>query len=378
MALSRTITKVIACSVLFGASASHASNYVLKDLGVLSGYVSMTGTAINELGQVAGIATGANGLNQAFLYDSVNGLVGLGTLGGSSSQAWGINDAGQVTGFAQVASGLPHAFIYGSSGMTDLTPGASTFSMGFGINNSGLVVGTSGDKAYSFDASGAATPLGLSMGGGMPTPLSVTGYAYAVNNNGVSTGYVNFSYKSGAYPYDMAFTSVTGANGSNLVPGISLSTSSSGRAINDNGVIVGSASFNGLSKAFVTRGGDLVNLGAFCGGGNAGASGINNLGQIVGSSQICDGSGNRHGFIVGSGDEMIDLNSLLAPQDASNWVITSASAINEVGQITGQGLVNGQLHAYILTPVPEASTNAMMLLGLLTLGAVTRARRKLK
>src|SRR4051794_3796764 len=47
-----------------------------------------------------------------------------------------------------------------------------------------------------------------------------------------------------------------------------------------------------------------------------------------------------------------DLNTRLDP--LSGWILSDAADINEAGQITGQGLINGQYHAYLLTPIPFA------------------------
>ena len=47
---------------------------------------------------------------------------------------------------------------------------------------------------------------------------------------------------------------------------------------------------------------------------------------------------------------MVDLNTLIDP--LSGWELLDASDINDAGQITGQGLIGGQYHAYLLTPVP--------------------------
>ena len=56
-------------------------------------------------------------------------LIDLGTLGGSSSAAWGINEAGQVVGAAATATGAQHAFLYTNGMMIDLgtlEPGRSS------------------------------------------------------------------------------------------------------------------------------------------------------------------------------------------------------------------------------------------------------------
>src|SRR4029079_3671624 len=36
----------------------------------------------------------------------------------------------------------------------------------------------------------------------------------------------------------------------------------------------------------------------------------------------------------------------------SGWELLDGSDINDAGQITGQGLINDEYHAYLLTPVP--------------------------
>jgi probable HAF family extracellular repeat protein len=45
---------------------------------------------------------------------------------------------------------------------------------------------------------------------------------------------------------------------------------------------------------------------------------------------------------------MIDLNNLIA--SGSGWVLTSAEAINDKGQIVGWGTLNGTSRAFLLDP----------------------------
>ena len=45
------------------------------------------------------------------------------------------------------------------------------------------------------------------------------------------------------------------------------------------------------------------------------------------------------------------LSSLISP--TSGWSNLSATAINDEGQIVGQGLINGQEQAFLMTPMAE-------------------------
>jgi probable HAF family extracellular repeat protein len=91
--------------------------------------------------------------DHAYIVDSNGkGVTDLGTLGdGRFSIAYGINDAGQVVGDFGTAGGYsPHAFITGPNGvgMTDLNalvsqPGGVVLTEAHGINNHGQVAAIS-------------------------------------------------------------------------------------------------------------------------------------------------------------------------------------------------------------------------------------------
>jgi probable HAF family extracellular repeat protein len=75
---------------------------------------------------------------------------------------------------------------------------------------------------------------------------------------------------------------------------------------------------------------------------------INNQGEIVGFSINADGMR----ALVWKQGMPVDLNSLL-PADSS-WYLLSASSINEAGQIVGWGINgDGDLHAYLASPIDK-------------------------
>jgi hypothetical protein len=68
---------------------------------------------------------------------------------------------------------------------------------------------------------------------------------------------------------------------------------------------------------------------------------------------------------------MTDLNSMIDP--TLGWMLTTANGINDAGQITGTGILNGEAHAVLLTPTPEPGACGIMLLA--ALGLLSRRRK---
>jgi probable HAF family extracellular repeat protein len=72
---------------------------------------------------------------------------------------------------------------------------------------------------------------------------------------------------------------------------------------------------------------------------------------------------------------MRDLNQLLDSSGA-HWHIGVATAINNLGQITGAGTApSGDTHAFLLTPVPEPTSVFLLAVGGLALGLTARRQR---
>jgi hypothetical protein len=98
------------------------------------------------------------------------------------------------------------------------------------------------------------------------------------------------------------------------------------------------------SGAFIVSGGNSTNLGTL-GGLNAAALDINNNGLVVGNSSLPDGT--LHAFVFRKGS-MTDLNALIPN---GGWVLASARAINDRGQIVGTGSFNGEPRGFLLNPI---------------------------
>ena len=72
----------------------------------------------------------------------------------------------------------------------------------------------------------------------------------------------------------------------------------------------------------------------------------NNRGQIVGFA--IDASGNSHAFLW-EDSHYLDLNDLIPVQNATS--------INDAGEITGYGLIDGNVHGFLAFPCDHAHVN---------------------
>lgn len=102
---------------------------------------------------------------------------------------------------------------------------------------------------------------------------------------------------------------------------------------------------------------------------------INNLDQIVGGSdsRVVQGNGvDGHAFLWQDGF-FVDLAALPAAM-AAGWILQSALALNDNGQIVRIGMLNGERHAFLLSPVSEPAPVGLMLLGLVLVICKHRAK----
>ena len=76
------------------------------------------------------------------------------------------------------------------------------------------------------------------------------------------------------------------------------------------------------------------------------AYGVNSLGEVVGYAQNQSLASRAFKYVPGEGGTMIDLNTLLPPNNP--WVLTKAQSINDAGLIVGYGTYSGRDTCWIL------------------------------
>jgi probable HAF family extracellular repeat protein len=336
-------------------------------------------SAINSYGQVTGWTNVGSELH-AFLWTPTvpNGTSGsqidLGDFPGGlfEAEAFGINASGQVVGYSNVAQG-GHAFLWspttpnGTTGsMVDLglLPNANS-SIGFGINGRGQVAGYSvvmsqGPRAFLWTpsvtngSSGTMIDLGALSGG------NGTSEATAINNLGQIAGFSQAPSTTHAVLW-----SPPNANGVRMLTDISPIPSGNGvfsfpDGMNELGYLAGHSTGGSGSHGILwvpttpnASVGTSVELGAI----GSEVVGVSNIGDAVGFS------GNVARIWPHEGG-IIDLNTLLDPITGSGWQLAVAVGINDQGQITGYGTHSGVPASFLLTPVPEPSGAAILIVGI--------------
>ena len=248
--------------------------------------------------------------------------------GASFSVAYGINNAGQVVGeveFSDPFQPIQRATRWDGGTATDLGTLGGARAFAYDINNAGQVVGwslTSGDAATHATRwdGGTATDLGTFLGGALGTSV-----AYGINDAGQVVGYS--TYGSGG-PH------ATRWDGGTLTD-LGFGSASSATGINNAGQITG---YN-LPPSFLWDGGTLTNLGTL-GGETTEARGINDAGQVVGYSEI---SGHIQGAFLWDGGTMTNLGTL----GLGGGTFSNANAINNAGQVVGYSEGGQILHAFL-------------------------------
>lgn len=381
--LSTAFAAAAGLALLLGPVQAQASpaTYRVTDLGALGDSGDVYG--INDMGQVVGAYTTADGISHAAMWNTAGGSVtrtDLSTLGGASgatfgSAAFGINNAGQVVGRSETPGGYLHAALWNTAAggaATDLETAGHPFSTAYAINSTGQVAGyafASGDGSYHptlWDPVAGQTDLGT-LGGN-------AGFARAINDQGQVAGYStladNSTNRATVWPPQ---------GGQDL--GTLGGTTSEAYGMNNLGQTVGFSNTPGDADMHATlwdAAGSPTDLGTILGTHKSFAYDINDAGLVVGA---VNGSVDV-AVIWTAADGMHLLAQLIDPSDPLYQApgrLNDAWSVNESGQIVVAGFFSGSgRHGYLFTPVeavPEPAALELMVAGLALVGSVAGRRR---
>jgi uncharacterized membrane protein len=348
--MNRRVFAVVLATVLFAVPAGHslradAPVYSVEDLGTtIDGFVP-TVTGVNAAGQVSGYVDRLDG-TFAVRYTNGVGWTYLPGLDLAFSVANGINAQGDLTGYHVTAAGTTRAFRYlAATGVVedlDLLPDGSIMTVGVAINAAGDVAGY-GDAAGVFRAFRAVAGFPPVV---LPTLGGASGSACGINETGQVVGTADTA--SGiqhAVRINMDL-GIVDAGSFDGPTGASYAC-----AIDADGVIGGNAAGSGGYHAFTFDGVTLTKLDDVFATKSSNVEAMA-AGTSVGWFTLADRT--SHAFVHTTVDGSTDLNSRLPA--GSGWVLSRALGVNAGGQIVGDGLLNGVVHVYRLTPATPKDT----------------------
>ena len=339
--LTRYVTRLLV--LLLGGLGSYAAcAYQLVDLGA-----DVSPMDINNYGVVVGSRNTSQYPPGAFRFSASSGqfedLPGI--------AAHGVNDAGQVAGTT-----LTGAFLLDGSNLHTWDEYGA-----FGLSETGSVSGNAaGTNPYRttsipYDPAILEGNHWTVMNIAQVYPRGTRQGVYAdiyqlddVNDNGFAVGSRRRYGLAGSSAIMIAppYSAVSDASGVIYLPSPYGGVAT---AINNRNVVVGtSGNSTGVTpavyaSAFVYDGDTLSTLDPLQGGLRSRATDINEFDQVVGSSET---DTLNHAFVWDTGSGMVDLNTLISdPQ----WVLVSAVAINDQGDIVGTGQLNGVNHGFLLS-----------------------------
>jgi probable HAF family extracellular repeat protein len=333
----------LATSVAAGSAGAWAGDagstyYTAFDLGSYQGKATIA-RGINDGGRVVGQA-GLGAVPMPMQWTKGGGWVPLPPLSGDDrGVAYGISNHREIGGWSGDASGSVGVVWDGAKTFqAPLLPGTST-AWAFGVNDLREIVGAAQADDGSYQGFFWCKKSGLIPVGVLPGMTQ--SWASAINDYRRVVGWSGTDSSSRAFIWWKRTGEMTDLG---TLPGWQWSVAN---AINNRYDVAGAATNadRTIKRAFLLQGGaggTFVDLGTL-GGISSEATGLNELGQVVGWSQTT--SGDTHAFVWTAAGGMVDLGTL------QGGTFSSAAAINERGQVVGWGDdANGQTHGILFAP----------------------------
>jgi probable HAF family extracellular repeat protein len=395
------IAAVACAAALAAAGAAYAGDdapappaYLVFDTGPAGGSYAF-GSGITNSGWVSGLITTPGGAQHAALYVPGN-VIDLGTLGGvNSAVEWPVkNNHGMVVGIAETGTPDPNGEVFSCAGFI---PGTGTTCLPFiwqqttgmvalpllggnngfatEVNNSGVAVGWAETAVHDPTCIAPQVLQFLAVEWGPaagqkqvlpPLPGDSTSAATAINDFGRVVGISGeCGDAGGAFSARHALLWVNGhpiklptlgGQGWNTPMAINRQGTVAGFSDTPGDVVDGVLSANFQAALWPADGG-IVNLHTLPGDALAEATGINDRGQIAGTSFAASGA--ARAFLWQNG-QIYDLNTLV-PANSGLYMISTGD-INDHGDITGQACVVAsgctELHTFVAIPAPGTAAAA--------------------
>ncbi len=374
-------TSSVRCSYLAAAtfiaavlcgSELRAERYVVTDLGTLPGTVGSSATALNEQGDVVGycVVNPATMSQVGFVWHR-GSLVSAGKLAkGQYSVATAISDGGLVAGDGDTGNFRPQGWVGVNGKPVNFFSNTGGNTHVLSINDDGVMGGfytkSLGGASSSWKGAlwfpdpkraGRYTIVDLPK---LPTSSAkdkaATAIPAAFNRVTQAAGYVSDSrfgqhacfWNNNAARSIVDLGTFSPADGSSLANGL-----------NDLGQVVGSShpAFGSRAILWNNDAGHTAHELPLLPGDNYGsATAINNQGTILGSSAY----GVPGTWDISPSTPVIwldgiphDVAAVVDSASGAGWSFNSLTAINNRGQIVGSGTHHGEARAFLLTPVGD-------------------------
>jgi probable HAF family extracellular repeat protein len=338
--------------------------YKVTDIDSLEGSAGgSTASDINNQGVVVATSYPPSAGSVAFIWKDGR-RIPLPSLGGQYSSALALNRS-QVVGQSNLPGDtIGHATLWNAGHVTDLGTLGGDTSIAWGVNTEQQVVG----RADTGSTGASGSPVGHAFLKNLNGPMQDLGAlggdnstAFAINPHGAIVGQADIGTTPDPNFFIPPFHAFVSQNGAMQDLGsIFGGTFSLAQDINDKGQVIGSADLLGDQEAhaFLWQNGSARDLGTLPANTANQPMGINNDGTIVGSSGF---SGSSFSFgppvnqyfcpchtVLWKDGKVIDLQTQLPGN--SPWILITVSAINDRGEIVGEGFIHNQIRGFLLTP----------------------------